>query len=211
MGIPAFALTGVAMGSPLALLACWGLVCLWQMLPSTSALLRKGQSLNAERPALLLGLRQGGWCVGSCWLLMIATMATVDRFALPLALGIAVMVGVAAFIMWQKSPRDSAQSIRKVMSEIAGAMPRHLGRSGMLRLHQPLPPLSRHGTLRSSRVPPELGQPCSEWKLFRWGYSSLSARRSMTLTDEPALTSVTDSGMTMRQLARESPPRTCDP
>ena len=30
------------------------------------------------------------------------------------ALGIAVMVGVAAFIMWQKSPRASAQSIRMV-------------------------------------------------------------------------------------------------
>jgi len=54
------------------------------------------------------------WCVGSCWLLMIATMATVDRFALPLAGGIAVMVGVAAFIMWQKSPRASTQSIRMV-------------------------------------------------------------------------------------------------
>jgi hypothetical protein len=45
---------------------------------------------------------------------MIATMATVDRFALPLAAGIAVMAGVAAFIMWQKSPRASAQSIRLV-------------------------------------------------------------------------------------------------
>jgi len=45
---------------------------------------------------------------------MIATMATVDRFALPLAGGIAVMVGVAAFIMWQKSPRASTQSIRMV-------------------------------------------------------------------------------------------------
>jgi hypothetical protein len=65
-------------------------------------------------PALALGLRQGGWCVGSCWLLMIATMATVDRFALPLAGGIAVMAGVAAFIMWQKSPSASAQSIRMV-------------------------------------------------------------------------------------------------
>lgn len=114
VGIPAFALTGLAIGSTVALLACWGLVGLWQMLPSTSALLRKCQSLNAERPALLLGLRQGSWCVGSCWLLMIATMATVDRFALPLAVGIAVMVGVAAFIMWQKSPRASMQSIRMV-------------------------------------------------------------------------------------------------
>jgi predicted metal-binding membrane protein len=114
VGIPAFALTGLAMGSTAALLACWGLVGLWQMLPSTSALLRKCQGLNAASPALLLGVRQGGWCVGSCWLLMIATMATVDRFALPLAAGIAVMAGVAAFIMWQKSPRASAQSIRLV-------------------------------------------------------------------------------------------------
>jgi len=90
------------------------LLGLWQMLPSTNALLRKCQGLNAERPALALGLRQGGWCVGSCWLLMIATMASVDRFALPLAGGVAVMAGVAASIMWQKSPSASAQSIRMV-------------------------------------------------------------------------------------------------
>ena len=114
VGIPAFALSGLATGSTVALLACWGLVGMWQMLPSTSALLRKCQGLNAESPALALGLRQGGWCIGSCWLLMIATMATVDRFAFPLAGGVAVMAGVAAFIMWQKSPSASTQSIRMV-------------------------------------------------------------------------------------------------
>ncbi len=111
-GVPAFAVTSLAMGSTVAVLACWGLVGLWQVLPSTASMLRKCQGLKAERPALLLGLRQGSWCVGSCWLLMVATMATIDRFGLPLAAGVAVMAAVAGFIMWQKSPRASGRAIR---------------------------------------------------------------------------------------------------
>ena len=111
-GIPAFALTSIAMGSTVALLACWGLVGIWQMLPSTTAMLRKCQGLKAEHAAVVLGLRQGTWCVGSCWLLMVATMATLDRFGLPLAAGIGVMAAVAGFIMWQKSPRASGRAIR---------------------------------------------------------------------------------------------------
>ena len=113
-GVPAFIAAELAMGSTAALLACWGLVGLWQLLPSTAALLRKCQGLKAEQAAVLLGVRQGSWCVGSCLLLMIATMATIDRFALPLAAGIVVMAAMAGFIMWQKSPRATGQAIRLV-------------------------------------------------------------------------------------------------
>lgn len=116
-GVPAFLATNLAMTSLTALLSCWALVGLWQMLPSTASLLRKCQGLRTESGALALGLRQGSWCVASCWLLMVATMATIDRFALPLAAGVAGMAAVAGFIMWQKSPRVSGRSIQ--MSGVA--------------------------------------------------------------------------------------------
>ena len=87
-GFPAFFATSLARASMTALLGCWALVGLWQMLPSTSGMLRKCQGLRPESAALVLGLRQGSWCVSSCWLLMVATMATVDWFALPLAPGL---------------------------------------------------------------------------------------------------------------------------
>ena len=111
-GIPAFLATMLAMTSMTALLGCWGLTGLWQMLPSTAALLRKCRGLRAERSAMELGLRQGSWCVASCWLLMVATMATIDRLALPLVAGAAAMAAVAGFIMWQKSPRASGRTIQ---------------------------------------------------------------------------------------------------
>ena len=41
-----------------------------------------GERSLGTRPAT------GSWCVSSCWLLMVATMATVDWFALPLATGL---------------------------------------------------------------------------------------------------------------------------
>lgn len=113
-GIPAFFATSLAMASMTALLGCWALVGLWQMLPSTAAMLRRCQGLRPESAALVLGLRQGSWCVSSCWPLMVATMATVDWFALPLAAGIALMAGVAGFIMWQKSPRATSRTIQMV-------------------------------------------------------------------------------------------------
>ena len=113
-GIPAFFATSLAMASMTALLGCWALVGLWQMLPSTAAMLRKCQGLRPESAALLLGLRQGSWCVSSCWLLMVATMATVDWFALPLAAGVALMAAAAGLIMWQKSPRATSRTIQMV-------------------------------------------------------------------------------------------------
>ena len=112
-GIPAFFATSLAMASMTALLGCWALVGLWQMLPSTAAMLRKCQGLRPESAALLLGLRQGSWCVSSCWLLMVATMATVDWFALPLAAGVALMAAAAGCIMWQKSPRATSRTIQR--------------------------------------------------------------------------------------------------
>lgn len=111
-GVPAFLATSLAMTSMTALLSCWGLVGLWQMLPSTASMLRKCQGLRAESGSLALGLRQGSWCVSSCWLLMVAAMASIDRFALPLAAGVAVMAVVAGFIMWQKSPKTTGRTIQ---------------------------------------------------------------------------------------------------
>ncbi len=43
---------------------------------------------------------------------MVATMASIDRFALPLAAGVAVMAVVAGFIMWQKSPKTTGRTIQ---------------------------------------------------------------------------------------------------
>lgn len=111
LALPAYPIAGRSW-SGFALFAGWIAVGAYQLLPSTSRLMRSCRSLRIGGPAAVSGLRYGAACGAACGPLMILAMATLHTFDAPLVVGVLAMAGVTAFIMWEKAPRVPLMAVR---------------------------------------------------------------------------------------------------
>lgn len=112
-GVPAYVLLNAVHWTPFWVTASWIAAGLWLLSPlGRRAVGSCGSIPFAGRPARY-GLQQGVRCVTSCWLLMIAAMATamlVGGAVVPLL----IMLGVSALVCWEKSPRTSPRAVASV-------------------------------------------------------------------------------------------------
>lgn len=111
LALPAYPLAGRAW-SPFLLFLGWIAVGAYQLLPSTSRLMRSCRSLRAAGSPATAGLRYGVACVAACGPLMIVAMATLHAVDAPLVVSVAAMAAVTAFIMWEKAPRVPMRAVR---------------------------------------------------------------------------------------------------
>lgn len=116
-----YVLLWVLAAAPLALvpttdLGSFGIGGLWilagvvQVLPSTVRALHACRGLRRADGPWNAGVRQGIWCVRSCWLLMVATVATANL--MPAFASLGLMIIATAVMLWEKSRSASATSIR---------------------------------------------------------------------------------------------------
>ena len=111
LALPALPFAG-RMWSPFALFLGWILVGAYQLLPSTSRLMRSCRTLQAQGSPAMSGLRYGLACAAACAPLMVVAMATLHAAHAPLAVSVLAMAAVTAFIMWEKTPRVPLVAVR---------------------------------------------------------------------------------------------------
>jgi hypothetical protein len=111
LALPAYPIAG-RVWSGFALFAGWILVGAYQLLPSTSGLMRSCRTLRVGGPAWISGLRYGLACAAACAPLMIVAMATLHAFNVPLVVAALAMAAVTGFIMWEKAPRVPLMAVR---------------------------------------------------------------------------------------------------
>ncbi|MBM3668887.1 MAG: DUF2182 domain-containing protein [Actinobacteria bacterium] len=116
-----YSIVWVLAAAPLALLpitslgsfmigGVWMLAGVVQVLPSTARALHACRGLRRTDGPWGAGVRQGIWCVRSCWLLMVATVATASL--MPALASVGLMIIAAAVMLWEKSRLASATAIR---------------------------------------------------------------------------------------------------
>lgn len=88
----------------------WILAGVIQVLPSTARALHACRGLRRTDGPWGAGVRQGIWCVRSCWLLMVATVATASL--MPTIASLGLMIIATAVMLWEKSRSASVTSIR---------------------------------------------------------------------------------------------------
>lgn len=88
----------------------WILAGVVQVLPSTARSLHACRGRRRTDGPWGAGVRQGIWCVRSCWLLMVATVVTASL--MPALASVGLMIISAAVMLWEKSRLASATAIR---------------------------------------------------------------------------------------------------
>lgn len=109
MAVP-MALVPLADIPGLALGVLWILAGVIQLLPSTEGSLHACRRLHPSDSPWMAGYRQGLWCVRSCLVLMVATVAAAGL--MPALAGVGLMLVVTAIMLWEKSRRASSVGLR---------------------------------------------------------------------------------------------------
>lgn len=112
LAVPAWPLVDGVRWPATALFAAWVIVGAYQLLPSTARLMRACRTLRADGAPAISGLRYGIACAAACGPLMVVAMATLHAIGAPLAVSVAAMAAVTAFVMWEKAQRVPLARVR---------------------------------------------------------------------------------------------------
>lgn len=110
MAVPAIILVNAVPWSGLLISLGWIVVGLYQLAPWTQKALRRCRSMQASDPAFQLGIKEGVACASACFPLMVIGVVTIA--GMQPVLSLLSMVAIAAFMIWEKSPRVGPVALR---------------------------------------------------------------------------------------------------
>ena len=134
MGVPVFAIVNSITWSGLLISLGWIAVGLYQLTPLSHNSLRHCRSLQANAPAFQLGIRQGTSCAIACFPLMLIGVLTAEGMALFPSL--VLMLALAVFMTWEKSPRVKVAALRASGVAIVVVASMSLALGGAVNEHQ---------------------------------------------------------------------------